>query len=309
MSADIRRVLVIKLSALGDFVQAMGPCAAIRDAHPQARITLLTTAPYAAFAAASGCFDEIWTDSRPRWWQAGAWLALKRKLDDAAFDRVYDLQTSDRSSTYFRLMRNPKPDWSGIAPGCSHPHDNPRRDFMHTVERQREQLAAAGIAQVPPPDFGWIDGDIAHFDLPAGFVLLVPGGSAGRPEKRWPTAHYVALAERLAAKGHAPVLIGTGEEAERNAAIAAACAQATDLTGRTAILDIARLARNAAGAVGNDNGPMHLIAAVGCPSLVLYSAASDPALCAQRGPDVAILRRDDLVALDADEVEAAIRLR
>lgn len=106
-----------------------------------------------------------------------------------------------------------------------------------------------------------------------------------------------------------PVLIGASDEADRNAVISGACTHALDLTGRTSIADIARLARQASGAVGNDNGPMHLIAAAGCPSLVLYSAGSDPALCAQRGPDVEILRRNVLADLDPDEVEAAIRLR
>ena len=167
----------------------------------------------------------------------------------------------------------------------------------------------AGIDDVPLPDFDWIDDGTDGFDLPANFILFVPGGSAGRPGKRWPAGHYIALANSLIGKGRVPVLIGAAEEAARNKAISQACPQAVDLTGNTSIADIARLARRACGAVGNDNGPMHLIAAAGCPSLVLFSAESDPVLCAQRGPDVDILRRDDLAELDSDEVEAAIRLR
>lgn len=309
MTAAPRKILVIKLSALGDFVQALGPCAAIRHAHNVAHITLLTTAPYADFGASSGYFDAVRTDKRPRWWQLSAWFALKRWLNDNSFDRVYDLQTSDRSSIYFRMLRRPKPDWSGIVPGCSLPHVNPLRDYMHTIDRQREQLAMAGIENVPAPNFDWIEGNTEKFQLPTKFILLVPGGSAGRPAKRWPTAHYIDLAKKLAAKGYTPALIGTGEEAERNAEIAEACPQTINLTNKTSLPDIAALARAAAGAVGNDNGPMHLIAATGCPSLVVYSSASDPALCAQRGPAVTILRRDNLVDLDSGEVEAAIRLR
>ena len=309
MTAAPRKILVIKLSALGDFVQALGPCAAIRRAHDAAHITLLTTAPYADFATSSGYFDAVETDKRPRWWQFGAWFALKRWLNNNEFDRVYDLQTSDRSNMYFRMMRQPKPDWSGIAAGCTLPHDNPRRDFMHTIERQREQLAKAGIENVPAPNFDWTEGNTEKFRLPAEFILLVPGGSAGRPEKRWPTAYYIDLSKKLSAKGRVPVLIGTGEEAKRNAEIADACPQAIDLTSKTSLPDIAALARAAAGAIGNDNGPMHLIAATGCPSLVVYSSASDPALCAQRGPAVTILRRDNLTDLNPGEVEAAIRLR
>ena len=53
-------ILVIKLAALGDFVQALGPCAAIRQHHKDARITLLTTAPFEDLARQSGYFDEVW---------------------------------------------------------------------------------------------------------------------------------------------------------------------------------------------------------------------------------------------------------
>ena len=72
---------------------------------------------------------------------------------------------------------------------------------------------------------------------------------------------------------------------------------------------VAGVLREAAFIIGNDTGPMHIAAAAGCPSLVLFSAASDPALCGQRGPSVAYLRRPRLADLAVDEVEAALRLR
>ena len=56
-------LLVIKLGALGDFVLATGPFAAIRAAHPNEVLVLLTTAPFAEFARASGYFDEVWIDA------------------------------------------------------------------------------------------------------------------------------------------------------------------------------------------------------------------------------------------------------
>ncbi len=304
-----RRILIIKVGALGDFVQALGPFAAIRRHHAEGRITLLTTQTYAPLAKACGYFDDIWIDERPPWWRFGSWLALKRRLDSGNFERIYDLQTSQRSGRYFQLLARPKPEWNGIARGCSHPHANPGRNSLHSIERQREQLGVAGIADVPPPDLSWIGGDADGFGLEPGFVILAPGGSADRPAKRWPQTGYAALARGLAERGRQPVLVGAGGEAARNAVIQQACPRAVNLTGRTDLADIARLARAAAGAVGNDSGPMHLIAAAGCPSLVLFSAASDPALCAQRGPSVAILRRDDLNDLGLAEVEAAMRLR
>jgi ADP-heptose:LPS heptosyltransferase len=305
-----RRVLVVKLGALGDVVLALGPFAAIRRRHAGAAITLLTTAPYKAFLAASGWFDEIWIDDRPPLWRLDRWLALRRRLRAGRFDRVYDLQTSDRSGWYFRLMGpGGRPEWSGIVPGCSHPHASPRRQVMHTIDRQAEQLAVAGIPDVPPPDLSWATADVGRLGLAPRYALLVPGGAAHRLAKRWPAEHYAALALRLAERGIQPAVLGAGAEAPLARTIQAACPQARDLTGATSLPDIAVLARGAAGAVGNDTGPMHMIAAAGCPSVVLFSRESDPALTAPRGPRVAILRRDSLDALPPDEVAAALSLR
>ncbi|MDA0662566.1 MAG: ADP-heptose--LPS heptosyltransferase, partial [Proteobacteria bacterium] len=89
MSAPATSILVIKLGALGDFVQALGPFAAIRRHHKDARITLLTTSPYADLAEASGYFNAIWIDERPQWWQVRRWLDLKRRFAEAGFGRVY----------------------------------------------------------------------------------------------------------------------------------------------------------------------------------------------------------------------------
>ena len=301
------RVLVIKLGALGDMVQAFGPFAAIRRHHEGAHITLLTTPLYADFAKASGLFDEVWLDERPKFAQLGKWVALRNRLRTGGFERIYDLQTSDRSSFYFRLFwPGPFPEWSGIARRCSHPHANKARDLMHTVERQAEQLELAGIDTVPAPDFSWVEADIARFALPARYALLVPGGAAHRPAKRWPIERFGELAMWLVKQEILPVLIGAGAEGDIVDAIAKICPQCRSLAGKTDFLDIAALAHGAVSAVGNDTGPMHLIAGAGCASVVLYSHESDPALCAQRGPRVAVLRRASLGDLDAPQVEKVL---
>ena len=302
-----RPVLVIKLGALGDFVQALGPFSAIRAHHADQRIALLTTPPFVPIAEASGYFDDIRAGIRPAWWQFGAILELRRWLRGLNPTRVYDLQTSDRSSAYFKLFASPKPEWSGIAAGCSHPHANPRRDDMHTIERQAEQLSMAGVSLNAEFDRRWLDTNIAHFGLPKPFILLVPGGAPHRPDKRWP--HYPSLALRLIQQGMTPVVLGTRAERDVIDEICSVCPEAIDLSGKATLMDIAGLSRNAAAAVGNDTGPMHLISTTGCQSIVLYSRASDPALCAQRGPDVRIIRKDQLKDVSVEEVEAELTLR
>jgi len=295
-------ILVIKLAALGDVVQAFGPFAAIRAHHPGAGITLLTTPSYAGLARRSPWFDAVWADGRPAWTDLPAVWRLARRLHGAGFARVYDLQTSARSSRY-RMFVGGGAEWSGIARGASHPHANPLRDLMHTQNRQREQLAMAGISDFPAPDLSWLDDDVSGFGLPPRFALLVPGASPGRPGKRWPAERFAALAAGLDLPAG---VVGGPAERPLATAIRAAAPGAIDLTGRTDYAALGAVARRAAYAVGNDTGPTHLVAAAGCPTLALFGPESDPALCAPRGRAVAVLRRDSLARLEVTEVRAAL---
>ena len=293
-----QRILVIKLGALGDFVLAFGPFAAIRAAHPGAAITLLTTAPFADLATTAPWFDAVLVDSRPRWWNLPALVRLRRAL--RGFDFVYDLQTSGRSGRYFRMAG--RPPWSGIAAGASHPHANPGRDAMHTLDRQREQLQAAGVADAPV-DLTWLPPDC--LDIPAPFAVLVPGAAPHRPAKRWPAENFGRLAQLLDQGGIRPVVAGSRSETPLAQTIAAACPATLDLTGRTTLPELAALLARATVAIGNDTGPMHLAAAVGTRCVVLFSAESDPALTAPRG-QVTVLQAPSLTELTVARVAAAL---
>ncbi len=296
-------ILIIKLGALGDFVQALGPCAAIRNYHKDSCITLLTTPPFEELARQSGYFDKILFDERPKLFQVQSWLNLRKRLKAGYFSRVYDLQTSDRSGFYFKLFGPGKrPEWSGNAKGCSHRHANPSRDNMHTCERQSEQLAIAGIMDVPISDLSWALAETETFNLPKNYALLVPGGAPHRLEKRWPSKAFGELAASLLKKKIEPVLLGTSRENKVITDVAAQCPDASNLIDKTSFSQIVALANKAQFSIGNDTGPMHLIAAAGCRSLVLYSHESNPELCAQRGRDVRIIRRERLQELSVDEV-------
>ena len=293
----MRRVLVIKLGALGDFVQGFGPFAAIRAHHPTAHITLLTTRPFAALAEASPWFDAVWHNGRPSWLDLAALARLAGRLRAARFERVYDLQTSPRSSRY-RLFVGRAAEWSGVIAAASHPHANPQRDAMHTVERQRDQLMMAGIADFPPPALDWLDGDLSSLGpLPPRFALLLPGASPHRPGKRWPLPHFAALGRALPfpaiiCGGPAEALLGA--ELEAGGLI--------NLVGRTSLPQLAALARRAAFTLGNDSGPTHLAAVAGCPTWALFGAESEPFRCAPRGPAAHWLRHIPLAELTPEAV-------
>lgn len=298
-----KRILVIKLGALGDVVQALGPMNAIRKHHSTDHITLLTTQAFGAFLDAAHVADKIVIDKRPKSIDLIGWLELRRTLRNGEFDRVYDLQTSSRSSRYARLFwPGPYPEWSGIVKGCSHPHANPKRDVMHTIERQTEQLLTADISAVPPPDLAPFVHDVSHLNLPPSYCMIAPGGAQHRQDKRWQTTRYREVVQRLDQSPTVPVLCGGPEELELCAQITQGCQNARNIAGQTSLVDLVNVATGAQFALGNDNGPMHIAAASNTKSFVLYSHASNPALCAQRGQDVTIIRRKSLDGLSVDDV-------
>ena len=316
MPRHVDRILIIKLSALGDFVLALAAMKKIRQAHPKAHITLLTTPPFEALAKVCPYFNAVDTGGRPE--SFPEWMALRKRIKAANYARVYDLQTSAHSNRIFQLLRPGPPPWSGIAFGCSLPHKNPLRNGMHTLERQADQLMYAGIwedaptepGSAPPPDLSWIikstpsERPVAGANKPRPYVIFVPGGSAHRPEKRWPVERYSELARILYSRGFDIVIVGGPQESDLAHAIQRATPRARDLTGRTDFASVARLGAKAALAVGNDTGPLHLAAAGGAPAIVLFSKASDPALSAPRGR-VAILRAENLADLPVAQVAQA----
>lgn len=297
-----KRYLVIKHGALGDMILATGPFAAIRRRHPKSHITLLTTEPYVSLAEQSPYFDEIWVDEKPKLLEFKKLWTLIKRLRSGQFKMVYDLQTSLRSSMYFRLMGRRKPLWSGIVEWCSHPHLHPSRARMHTIDRQRTQLRITGIKRVPKPDVSWLTSDISRFNLTNPYALLIAGGSLHRPEKRWSEEGFAAIARFLRDKGITPVFLGASAEKDTIHSIIALCSGAIDLSEQTSFADIAMLARDTVCTIGNDTGPMHIIAATGCPTITLFSEHSDPKLTAPRGPNTRFLQEEDLTELSEKDV-------
>lgn len=279
----------------------------IRAHHPDAHITLLTTPMLVNFAAASPYLDRVLADPRAPVWRIGQQWRLRRQLLAGQFERVYDLQNSERTRRYFQLWpRDRRPEWSGAVTGCSHPYLNPNRSRMHGLDRLAEQLQIAGIAPLAPIDLSWADTDLQTFNLPSDYAVLVPGAASHRIRKRWPAAHYAEVAAYLVAAGVHPVIVGT--EADRAAAetIQNHVPQVHDLIGRTDLIGLAALSRRARLAIGNDTGPMHMLAAAGAAVLVLFSDDSDPDRNAPRGRSVQVIQEPNLANLAPETVCAAL---
>lgn len=162
---------------------------------------------------------------------------------------------------------------------------------------------------IPSPaetDTSWLTADIAKFQLPARYALLVPGCSPGHSHKRWPARHYARTVNNLHTMGIASVLIGTAAEKDVLDEIQHLAPTAINLCGQTSLFDIAELARQAQIAIGNDTGPMHIAGIVGCPAISLFSGKTDPEKSKPLGARVVALQAQDIATIAPETVCEAI---
>ena len=300
---DKRQVLVIKLGAIGDFVQATGAFADIRAHEKIAEITLLTTPAMMALATRAAYFNRIEIDRRRPLWQVFYRADLVRRLRAGRFAMVYDLQANSRTARYWRMMG--RPPWNGIVRGCSHPHTNPQRPRMHAVEIFRDQLNEIRITCTHSPDVSWA-GDPLDAETEASLssasgrrIALLPGSAPSRLEKRWPG--FETLARQISARGDTGLLVGAAAEQDLLAKTAANTG-AINLCGRLSLNQLVTLFAQVDLVIGNDTGPMHIAGAVGARGVTILGPASDAARHAPATPLIGRLETANLSALTASEV-------
>jgi len=311
MTSKKKNILIIKHGALGDFILSFGPFKAIRNYHLNDNLVLLTTGRFEKFAQESNYFNEIIIDNRPSLWNAKKILKLAIFLRKKNFSRVYDLQTSQRSSFYYNFFRmKNNVEWSGTAFGCSHPDRNSDRNKIHTIERHKIQLAEIGIKNIKLSDLSWVK-STNNFEINKPYLLLSPGASSHRPKKRWPEKNYVEIAKKFIRKRITPIILGNSQDLEIANFISMNTSGCINLVNKTTIQDLCSLAREAELSIGNDTGPMHVFSMSGCHSLVLFSDDSNPTRCAPRSINkkklVKIIQKKDLRNLAVDEVLDCLR--
>ena len=287
-------------------MQSLGAMRAIRQHHKDAHITLLTTKGMQGFAQGCGYSDAIEFDERPAWNDWRSWLRIRRWLNDRDFSRIYDLQNNDRTWLYFHMLQSPKPEWVGANPKGAYYSKVARLKKVHAFDRQIDMLSLAGIPPFVVDPLDWMDEPVDNFALKDRFVLMAPGCAPQHLHKRWPVGYYMQLARWFVDHDIQPVLLGTLAEVDVTSKIAQSCPEALNLTSVTSLPQIVRMARKAIMAVGNDTGPMHLIAATGCASLSLFSGRTDPVRHGPKGDRVSIIQHDNLDDLDVVTVIAKV---
>lgn len=296
-------VLVVKLGALGDLLLADGALRDIRARHPRDRIVLLTRRPFAALMARCPHVDEVLADDNAPRWRIDRMAALARRLRSHGFERAYDLQNSRRSGFYRRWLL------PGVAWSAGECVSGRGTDATPALERHARQLAAAGIdiVQTRAPRPSWL-----AEPLPAAlaarlrppYAVLLPGASARHPRKRWPG--FAELARLLAADGLQVISIPGPDEMSSLDAMPGDVL--LDAGRPLSIPQLATVLRGAAVVVGNDSGPTHLAAHLGCRGLALFDGrgATPAQVGIVRPPRFDALVATPLAALGADAVRAAL---
>lgn len=292
------KVLVIKLGAFGDVVQADGALRDIRAFHPAAQITLLTMPPFRKLMSRCPHVDRVLTDPRAPLWKVDAWFRLARMFRQERFDRVYDLQRQDRTDLYHRLFLRHVA-WSGKQKG-----ERPKSGLDGLLF----QLDRAGVPtrHCLKPDVSWMAEDmsalLAREGVRTPYIALIPGCSARHPHKRWP--YYGQLAAALIERGYDVVTAPGPDEIELAAGIPGHA-----LLGPNGYLnwfELAGVLKDACYVVGNDTGPSHVASCLGRPGLALFGSHTSAARTGIRRGEFGALEVPDLADLSVDTVLDAI---
>ena len=305
----MKKILIIKHGALGDVILSMYPVFAIWKHFKDCEISVLTESKYKELYQCLPFIKNIKIDNRPRFYYFLTYIKIFIWFYKSDFEWVFDLQTSKRTNLYFSILSKFKDfNWNGIAKNCSHPHLSLNRKRLHTIERQKDQLRAAGIIQVYNPDWNYFKSKISKFVIKKPYAILVPGGSRHRKNKRWDFKNYLEISKFLEKKNMISVLVGGRDEKDifhnkhkYNSIV--------NLIGKTNYSDLAYLSSKAKLILGNDTGPMHLLVACSndkIAKIVLFGGASDPTLCAPIGKNVIIVKENNIKDIMIENIKNLI---
>lgn len=285
------RVLVVKLSSLGDVVHALPAVQDLRRARPEVQIDWLVEPAFAPLVRrAEGVAEAIVAPLRRwrgTWWTAATrheFAALRRRLAATRYDAVVDLQGLTKSALLARLARlapgghrwglGNRTEGAGWEPAARWLVDRPVRiePHVHALDRSRRLVAAAFGAPIDtPPQYGLRVRALAQG---APTVAFVHGTS--REDKLWPQSHWVALGRHLLDAGWR-IALPQGNEAEQMRAELIAASLQFERMPRvevwpTLALDavIDRLA-GLQGVIGVDSGLSHIAVALGLPHVQIYN--------------------------------------
>lgn len=285
------RILVVRLSAIGDVIMASGLIPALRELHPEAHLAWLTDEAHADLLRHNPRLDRLHLWPRRRWrqlGQAGRYRELLREagaflraLRAERYDLVLDLQGLLKSAA-FALLAGGRRIGLGSREGSrwlmSKVIEVPGKD--RRIGGEYRELAA--ILGASPTAFA-LDIVVGAGDRARAAALLdgLPGTDYAviapfttRPQKHWFDERWAELARRLRdTRGWPVLMLGGPGDRPRAAAIRGLSGEALiDLTGQTTLGLCAALIERAGLVIGVDTGLTHLGIAQGRPTLALFGS-------------------------------------
>ena len=286
MRINFNEILVVKLRHIGDVLLATPLLRVLRESFPQARITMLVNPGTESVLKNNSCLDEIVLASRENWVQQAKFL---RYIRARHFDCVIDLSDGDRSAfltavsgARARIGFNNECRWRGKVYSWSLDR---QYGSMHMLDYHAQTLIPLGVEpRICSPELNISEDEsqlvdrilIKHGLKSTKWAALHPG--ARYWFKAWPTERFAAIGDALVNQGFQVVIVGDTDERNLVDEITKLTQQnIISLVGKTSVRELAALLKQCNLFIGNDAGPMHIAAAVGCPVVGLFGP-TDPAV-------------------------------
>ena len=291
-----RKILIVKVSSLGDVVHTTPVVADILAREPDAQIDWLVEEGFIDLVRIVKGVRRAIPYSLRRWRKgilsAGTWSDIRRfrrELVEERYDTVIDFQGLIKTAWTASWARGPvtglanRTDGAGFEWPVRFFYDRrvPIEPRTHVVDRSR-QLAAAALGYAPPAplssdiDFGFDEGLAAAalashgLNLPLPYVVFAHATS--RADKQWPDANWSALGQALVRRG-ASLVLPWGSDAERETSerLAREFGGAALVPPRLSLPAVTGLLGGASAVVGVDTGVIHVAAALKRPTVELYN--------------------------------------
>ncbi len=283
------KVLIVKLSSLGDVVHAMPAVMDIQSAYPNAQIDWVVERGFAPLAARCAAVHRVipcelrrwrkaWFQSDTRAQTQAEWRDFKADLQHDAYDAVIDLQGLTKSALVSWLARTTaqgkrfalanRTEGSGYERPTRWVADVavPITPHIHAVDRSRE-LCAQALGYAVPAQLHFGLGQAAAQRKP--YVVLVHGTS--RADKEWPLNHWYELGLRLKQAG-LDVALPHGNDAERLRSEALAdMLPGAVVWPRLSLDSLTTEMGQCTGVVGVDSGLSHIAVALDLPHVQIYN--------------------------------------
>lgn len=278
------KILIIKMSALGDVVRTTPHIEAVLRHHEGEKIHLLTEPAHAGLFAHHPGLSTVVID-RKRFFGPSSKNGVSKWIRNEAFDAIYDFQGNRTSRDLVRksgakLTVGPHPDsvyYRHPPRGYSYTDDFPVNfiDFMDQI------LEAGGIGRAEPVTRFHVGeaeaGAVAEFIesrglQKGGFAMIHAGSAANFPSKRWPLENFRALSELIEKAGVRVVWTGGPDDLKIHAELSETAG--IDATSLFPPIGVYEMAKSARFAVTADSGPMYLSAAAGIPVFAFFGPTS-----------------------------------